>query len=176
MELFAAKLAAGADSHAAAYALLRYALRRTRALPCPEILRNAGGKPRFAGRDDLFFSLSHTATHVLVALSDREVGADIETHRAVSPKLRDRLFTPEEQRDFAFFEAWTLREAVFKLTNEGWLMSMRLARVGGEVVTPFPGVRCRSYTGIPGCTAAVACREGTFPEKIEIVPTEAFLS
>ena len=176
MELFAAEMIPGMDGHETAYALLRYALRRTRGIACPEIRRSESGKPYFAGRSDLFFSLSHTKTHVLIALSEHEVGADIETCRPVTAKLRDRLFTPEEQGEFTFFEGWTLREAVFKLTGEGGLMTMPLKRAGSEILTPFPGVRCRSYDGIPGCAAAVVCREGDFPAEIEIVPADAFLS
>ena len=176
MELFAAEMIPGMSGHETAYALLRHVLHRTRGIACPEIRRSENGKPYFAGRSDLFFSLSHTRTHVLVALSEHEIGADIETHRPITAKLRDRLFTPEEQEAFTFFEGWTLREAVFKLTGEGGLMTMPLKRTETEILTPFPGVRCRSYDCVPGCTAAVACREGDFPEEIEIVPADAFLS
>lgn len=98
----------------------------------------------------------------------------MQTHRTVTPQLRDRLFTPEEQRDFEFFEAWTLREAVFKLTGEGWLMDMRLSLENGKIVTPWPDVRCRIYDSIPGCTAAVACRENDLPEQIQFVSLDAF--
>lgn len=98
----------------------------------------------------------------------------MQTHRAVTPQLRDRLFTPEEQCNFEFFEAWTLREAVFKLTGEGWLMDMRLSLENGKIVTPWPDVRCRIYDSIPGCTAAVACRENDLPEQIQFVSLDAF--
>lgn len=176
MYLFAAQIPSGGNGHETAYALLRWAVRRTCGIPCPEICRSETGKPRFAGRDDLFFSLSHTRTHVLIALSDADVGVDLETRRSIPDALRDRLFTAQEQRDFDFFEGWTLREAVFKLTGRGGLMSMRLARTADGISTPFPDVRCHSYTDVPGCAAAAACREGDFPDGIEIVPTDVFLS
>ena len=176
MDLFAAQLPPGADGHAAAYALLRYAVLCTRGIPCPEIARAPGGKPYFIGTSVPYFSLSHTKTHVLAALSDREIGVDIETRRDVTDALRDRLFTPEEQRGFDFFDGWTLREAVYKLTGEGGLMTMRLARTAAGIVTPFPDVRCRNYDDIPGCAAAVACRAGDFAEKIELVPLAAFFA
>jgi len=173
MELFASELGAGISGHDAAYALLRYALRLSRGMDCPEICRVPGGKPGFVGRDDLFFSLSHTKTHVLVALSDHEVGADIETLRHVTDRLRSRLFTAAEQDAFDFFEGWTLREAVFKLTGAGSLTGMPLSRENGSITVPIPGVRCRNYDDIPGCACAVACREGAFPTHIEIVPPDA---
>ncbi len=81
-----------------------------------------------------------------------------------------------ERREFGLFELWTLREAVFKLTGRGALMSMELRREGGETVTPFAGVRCRSYADLPGCAAAAASFDGAFPEIIEIVPPERFLT
>ena len=55
-------------------------------------------------------------------------------------------------------------------------MTMRLARTDGGIVTPFPGVRCRNYSDVPGCAAAVACREGDFPDKIEIAAPELFFT
>ena len=176
MELFAAQLPPGADGHAAAHALLRYAVQRTCGIPCPEIARTPAGKPYFIGTSVPYFSLSHTKTHVFAALSDHEIGVDIETRRSIDNRLRDRLFTPEEQREFDFFDGWTLREAVFKLTGAGGLMTMRLARTDSGIVTPFPGVRCLNYSDVPGCAAAVACREGDFPGKIEIAAPELFFT
>ena len=174
MELIAAQLPPGADGHAAAHALLRYAVQRTCGIPCPEIARSPAGKPYFIGTSVPYFSLSHTKTHVLAALSDYELGADIETRRSIDIRLRDRLFTPQEQREFDFFDGWTLREAVFKLTGDGGLMTMRLVRTADGIRTPFPGVRCWNYDGVPGCAAAVACRAGDFPARIKIVPPALF--
>jgi hypothetical protein len=173
ISLNAAALRPGEDGHAAVYALLRHAVARRCGTPCPAIARAADGKPYFPARDDLFFSLSHTKTHVLAALSDHDVGADIETRRAVSDRLRDRLFTPQEQRDFEFFEGWTLREAVFKLTGASGLLRMPLAREGDVIVTPFPDVFCRCYDDVPGCAVSLASREADFPSAVALVPPEA---
>ena len=174
--LLAAERPERVGGHDAAWALLRLAAARLGLAALPEIARAPGEKPRFAGRDDLFFSLSHTRTHVLCALADRDVGADVETRRTVPDRLRDRLFTTQEQRDFDFFEGWTLREAVYKLTGEGSLMHLRIMRSPLGVLTPFPGVRCRSYDDIPGCAAALATRDAELPARIELVPPAAILS
>jgi len=176
MELYVSEIIPGRGGHETAYGLLSHVLEQRRGIPCPRICYAPSGKPFFVGINDLFFSISHTKTHVLVALSDHDVGADIETHRDVPPRLRDRLFTPEQLQSFDFFEAWTLREAVFKLTGEGGLMTMPLTKVGRQIVTPFPDVRCRSYDAVPGCTVSVACREGCFPDGIEFVDTALFSS
>ncbi|MCM1150092.1 MAG: 4'-phosphopantetheinyl transferase superfamily protein [Butyricicoccus sp.] len=159
---------------AAGYALVGYAARQVWG-ECPEIVRPERGRPYFdaAGR---FFSLSHTGTRLLVGVSEHELGVDAERFRPVRAGLRERLMSPGERDEFELFELWTLREAVFKLTGRGALMSMELRRDGGEVVTPFAGVRCRSYGDLPGCAAAAAAFEGELPGKIEIVPPERFLT
>ena len=175
MRLFAAALPEGMTGHDAAYALLRYAVGETWGCACPEIAKTAEGRPYFVGRPGMYCSVSHTHTHVLVGLSAHPLGVDVETLREMRERLRNRLFTPQEQRDFSIFEAWTLREAVWKLTGQGSLMDMRLSRADGEIVTPFPGVRCRSYTVIPNCAAAAASRRGVFPERIEVVGVDVFL-
>jgi len=176
MRLFAAAIADGRTGHDTALALLRRAVREVWGCDCPEIGKTPSGRPYFIGRPELFLSVSHARSHVLVGLSEAPLGVDAETRREVREKLRDRLFTPEELRDFDFFEGWTLREAVYKLTGSGSLMSMPLHRTpDGEIVTPFPGVRCRLYHDIPGCAAAVACVDGMFPEEIELVPEGGIL-
>lgn len=159
---------------AAAYRLAEYAARAVWGT-CPEIVRPPAGRPYFAS-EGRFFSLSHTGERVLVGVSDRELGVDVEKRRAVRAGLVGRLMSPAERREFELFELWTLREAVFKLTGSGALMSMELRRTDSGVVTPFEGVRCRGYEQIPGCAAAAASYEGDFPEKIENVSAELFLT
>lgn len=157
----------------AGYALAGYAAR------CvwgegPEIVRPYRGKPYFAG-GKRFFSLSHTGTRLLVGVSDFEVGVDAERRREVRAGMFERVATPCERAEFEFFELWTLREAVFKLTGRGSIMDMELRREGGVVVTPFEGVLCRSYE-MSGCAVAAASYAGDFPETIENVPPEQFLT
>ena len=158
---------------AAGYALVEYAARRVWG-ECPEIVRPKRGKPYFAGMGR-FFSLSHTGARLFVGVSDFDVGVDAERRREVRAGMVERVTTPRERAEFEFFELWTLREAVFKLTGRDSIMSMELRREGGAVVTPYDGVLCRSYE-LPGCAAAAASYAGIFPEKIENVPPELFLT
>ncbi len=157
--LFAAEVPNPAQDRSA---LVRMLLRRAYDLvwdeDCPALEKTPAGKPWFPSRPERFLSLSHSRTFVLVALSDVPVGADVETVRPVSDRLRDRLFRPEEQADFGFFEGWTLRESVYKLTGAGSLWTMPLSLRDGMIQTPYPGVSCRIYHDLPGCVAAVAAR------------------
>jgi len=124
------------------------------------------GRPCFPEWPDRYFSISHTKTHVLVAVSGFPVGADIETRRPRSASLTSKLTDERERADFEFFDLWVLRESLFKLTGKGDLRKMRFRRENGEIVPPVPGARCRLYGGVPGCAAAVSCFEGDFPEAL----------
>lgn len=163
----------GVSGSDAVRALLRYAVRLAWDMDCPPLEKLENGKPRFAGCPGRFLSLSHSKSHVLVALSEYDVGADIETLREIKGSP-ERLFSPEMLASFGYYGAWTLREGVYKLTGRGSLRGMDIRLVDGEPVTPFEGVRCRMYDAQPGFVASAACREGEFPEKIEIVDTSLF--
>jgi 4'-phosphopantetheinyl transferase len=51
----------------------------------PAVKKHRTGKPYFPDRPDIFFSLSHTSTHVLCAVASTPVGVDIEAIRPVRP-------------------------------------------------------------------------------------------
>ncbi|NCB51241.1 MAG: hypothetical protein EOM54_05080 [Clostridia bacterium] len=135
----------------------------------PSISETDSGRPYFPEWPDRHFSISHTKTHVLVAVSGFPVGADIEARRSRSESLILKLMDERERADFEFFELWVLRESLFKLTGKGDLRKMRFARESGEIVPPVSGARCRLFNDVPGCAAAVSCFEGVFPESIIMV-------
>lgn len=134
-----------------------------------EVGYDEAGRPYFIGVAGKFFSLSHTKTHVMVAVSDSPVGVDIETARVYSERLRSYLMSEEERRDFSLAELWVLRESVFKLLGEGSLREMRFARREGGIAAPAEGVRSALYYPAPGCFAAAAAYED-LPREIMIVP------
>ena len=87
------------------------------------------GKPWLPDRPGLHFSLSHSGELVLCALSDAELGCDVETPRRVNAALVRRFFHPDEQRwlfslpqgeqDAAFLRLWTLKESYVKAIGLG---------------------------------------------------------
>lgn len=166
-------LAAGADKSILARKLLAYGVEKLWGCAMPAISKDEKGKPYFAGHEDMHFSLSHTKTHVLAAVSKHPVGADIETIRPVKEAYK-RLFSGEMYSAFGYFGGWTLREAVFKLRGEGALRSMDIRLENGEIVTPFEGVKCALYEGEDYAFAA-ASYGGDFPEGAEQVAPERFL-
>ncbi len=80
------------------------------------------GKPYFADIP-LYFSISHSGSYVLLAVSRREIGADIQEIRKIrTERLVKRLFGAEEQerlKGSAFFLRWAEMEAKVKLTGQG---------------------------------------------------------
>ena len=101
-----------------AYLILRHALwEQYRWRDLPEIRLSSFGKPYFPEHPDIHFNLSHTAGAVLVALSDRPVGVDIEHIRPVSQRTMRRLADVGTER--AFFQSWVRREARTKRSGTG---------------------------------------------------------
>lgn len=101
-----------------AYLILRRALweqYRWREFP-PMALTNLG-KPYFPDHPDVRFNLSHTSGAVLVGVSDRPLGVDIEKIRPVSQRTMRRLADGETEGEF--FRSWVRREALGKCAGTG---------------------------------------------------------
>ena len=96
----------------------------TKALPIEQI--GEKGKPFFA--EGPFFNISHAGDMVVVAMASENVGVDIERKRSCKESVMNRCFTEDEidkvkeakeQKDKAFTEIWTKKEAVAKMTGMG---------------------------------------------------------
>jgi len=91
-----------------------------------EIEYNEHGKPFF--EQGPFFSISHSRQYSVIAVSENEIGIDIEMHENPSKRLMERCFTEEEQ-EFAemstenFLRIWTAKEAVLKFLGTGFSFS-----------------------------------------------------
>jgi len=150
--------------------LLAYAVKQVWGAELPQIGALETGKPYFMDRPGWHFSVSHSRTHVLCALSEFPVGVDVETRREMSPAHILRLTRGFDPGELDVFELWVLRESLYKLTGRGDLRSMPFSMKEGVIYPPVPDVSCRLYEDIPGCAAAVCSFHGAFPEKIKFVP------
>jgi len=103
-----------------AWCLLAEGLARLGLKSLPNVVFSACGKPYFAD-SPLRFSLSHSGNMAAVILSDGSCGIDIQQIRPeIAEKLYHRVLCREEQRENRdFFEVWTKKEALAKLTGEG---------------------------------------------------------
>ena len=88
------------------------------------------GKP-YLREYPLFFNLSHSGEYVVCAMSDREIGVDIQKCSGLNVmRTAERFFSKEECRALAacgteevgrqfFFRLWTRKEAYGKLLGKG---------------------------------------------------------
>ena len=98
------------------------------------------GKPVLAQHPDIHFSFSHSGTVALCALSDRPVGADVETTRKITPSLihytmnegEEAIIHASENPTMQFLWFWTRKEALLKLTGEGIHNNMRMVLAEAE--------------------------------------------
>ena len=87
------------------------------------------GKPYLPNTEGFFFNASHDGTYAMLAVSDAEIGCDIERIDPVRDRLAARVLTPPEyaayeacvpdQRDELFFRYWVCKESCMKQSGEG---------------------------------------------------------
>ena len=84
--------------------------------------RDKNGKP-YVHELDIHFSLSHSGSLAVCAISDKPVGIDVEKVHQADLRVAERMFTPREQYymlsdkrkiQTRFFELWTKKEAYIK--------------------------------------------------------------
>ena len=174
----------------AAELLLRRALKDCGLQPPFAFRLSPAGKPYLP--DAPRFSLSHSGVHVLCAVSEREVGCDVERIRPVSPKLAERFFCPEEAAEIAaapteearlrsFFRFWTLKESYVKALGTGMRLPFRSFRLRLEpapaLVSPQDAGRFafREFTALPGYCCALAVEGDSSAVEWIAVPPEQLL-
>lgn len=89
-----------------------------------EIMETEKGKPYAAGKN-IYFSVSHSGILWSCAVSDRDVGLDIQIAEGhMTEKISERYFS-EEERHYVdlwgtegFYSLWTMKEAYCKLSGE----------------------------------------------------------
>ena len=144
-----------------AQALLRQAAGLVWAMKeLPDLDRAPGGKPFFHSIPQCRFNLSHSGPYALCALSDGEVGTDIEVVRPRRPFLPKKVLSEPEFAWFQdrgnrwedFYTLWTLKEARVKYTGTG------LTRPPRDIAVPLldPGQHAR----LDGLTFTAYAGEG----------------
>lgn len=118
---------------------------------------NSHGKPCLADHPELRFNLSHSGRFSVCALSDQEVGVDVEEAGEVREELIRRVCTerelaamagldPEHRQD-RFFQLWTAKESFLKYLGTGLGRPVR-----GVEVEPEPAASL-SLDGRPQAVA-----------------------
>lgn len=110
---------------------IRNVLEGLKALLCLTFRYGESGKPYLENYPELYFSLSHSEDYVVCAISDKEIGVDIQKEkdnplervvaRFFSTKeniIYQNLSSNEEKRSW-FYRTWSAKEAYIKLTGKG---------------------------------------------------------
>lgn len=141
----------------------------------PELAIRPGGKPFFPEREDISFSLSHSAGLALCAVGDAPLGCDIEALRPRRAALPRRTLSPEEWEWFSrrgarwedFYLLWTRKEAAVKYTGRGLTLPPRCIRVPIPPETRGEGTWFWSWRG-PGWAASLCAGGEAEPEPVEL--------
>ena len=98
------------------------------------------GKPFLLDFDQFRFNISHCKGMAVLALSDGEVGIDVEGIRKYRERIVERIFTPEEKqyfnesmdKDLVFTKIWTAKESFIK--NIGLGLSYPMEKIELEFI------------------------------------------
>lgn len=123
-------------------------------IPSDEILikKDLNGKP-YAENIAVKFNVSHGNDAVVCAVSENDIGIDIEKIRDVKFRVAERFATEEERAYIGenrerFFEIWTLKEAYFKCIGTGLGADIRNVSFKVEnqkIECSEKGFRCSFY-------------------------------
>ena len=161
--------------HAGGMLLLRRALQDAGLDPDTIPQRRPNGKPFLPG---FFFNLSHSGRWAVCAVSDGEVGVDLEQERKLHREV-ERRFTLAERaflqtlagapRQSAFFDLWVLKEAALKFTGDGLAAGLSSVEVTLRPVTiSLPGVYAALLPPPEGGYHLALCGTSPIPQQPEL--------
>ncbi len=96
------------------YSLLKNILNKEYNIDSYTIVYNKNGKPYLNNIYNIYFSISHSDKYLVIAISNKKIGVDIEKIKKYNTKINDFLnIVPKNEEEF--FEYWTKKEALIKL-------------------------------------------------------------
>ena len=92
-------------------------------------------KPRLVNEYGIKFNISHSGTKVICAVSDNDIGCDVEQITDINMEIAKRFFFAEEyealmkctdraERNDLFFRYWTLKESFMKAVGLGFMLAL----------------------------------------------------
>lgn len=93
-----------------------------------EFKEGSAGKPYILGCDNVFFNVSHSGEKAIIAVSDEEVGIDIEKNKDFGRSLAEFVFDENERaivesfscdKSKFFTTLWTAKESIMKFYGKG---------------------------------------------------------
>lgn len=111
--------------------VLKYLLSKETGLDVSQIhfVLNDNNKPYLQLDYPLFFNVSHSGNYAIIALSNQEIGVDIERIKSgfdyaeivptVFNNLEIKTIDNSENKNYTFYKFWTRKEAIVKATGKG---------------------------------------------------------
>ena len=118
-----------------------------------EIAVHHGGKPYLKSQNNCYFNISHSGEYAICAISEQEIGCDVEQISNYRKGIVERFFSPserqlfsgintEEEKKMLFFRLWTLKESYIKTVGLGlsvpldsFSISFSAGRDSGEIIS-----------------------------------------
>ena len=152
-----------------------------------DICYGKNGKP-FLKDVDFHFNLSHSGNVCICAVSDKEVGCDVEKLGKANMKVAKRFFSPEEfkalenadesEKDDLFFRIWTMKESFIKAVGTGLGMALDSFSVDITKDAPFisystdkRAFQLKEYNLLDGYKISLCALDGNFAEAVEVTET-----
>lgn len=149
----------------------------------PELYLNVHGKP-YLKDGGIFFSISHSGDYAVCAVSDVELGCDVEKMRPVGLRIARRFCAeeyerimsakPEEQSEL-LFRCWTLKESFMKAVGRGFSLGLdEFQIVTDDEISVIQSVdeRCfsfREFDELKGYKCAVCMADSQCQAELKIV-------
>ena len=89
--------------------------------------KNDYGKPYLLGFPNFHYNISHTKNAIVIGISDKPIGVDVEKIKFADLKIAERFFCDNElasilsnrEPNTAFYKIWTKKEAYIKWDGKG---------------------------------------------------------
>lgn len=110
----------------ASYLLLWFSLKQNDLIKKPPMfIYSTNKKPYLTENRNVFFNISHTSDCVICAISDNEIGVDVEKIKPINLNISKKIFTPSEKNLFEessnklnfILKTWTKKESYVKMNS-----------------------------------------------------------
>ena len=148
---------------------------------------NDYGKPKLKDIGDFCFNISHSGDYVILAVSDKEIGCDIEKIRNRDLKIAKRFFADkeyedllkiedEEERRKMFYLYWVLKESFIKFSGQGlskpldsfWINISEDKKISVYDRSDDINIYPKHFDIIPGYSIAVC----SYDEEVDVIMTD----
>lgn len=123
------------------------------------------GKPFLINTKDIYFNISHCDGWVVCAISNQEVGVDIERVGYMSDAMVKKVLNESESKlidQNLFYRFWTLKESYLKWCGQGFYMDPRMVEfkiIENDVYCLTDDVYCVSKSMESDCLLAITTKE-----------------